>query len=67
MRVYLNRTDLEFILGSLKATKRTFENYSYPSYELKLSRLEDVDRVIEKIRKAAGELRKSNHPTNREP
>ena len=52
MEEELNIRDLEFILESLKYTKLKFENYEqYPSYEFKLSRIEDVNKVISKVQK----------------
>lgn len=45
----LNKDDLNFILESLQYTKLNFENYSYPSYEIKQKRIEEVLNVIIKV------------------
>ena len=47
----LNASDLDFILESLKYTRKAFEEYDrYPDYEFKQKRLAHVNDVMEKIR-----------------
>lgn len=47
----LTREDLDFILESLKYTKRSFEEYQdYPSYDFKRERLATVEDVTAKVR-----------------
>lgn len=48
----LNKKDLDFILESLKYTKLKFENYDqYPDYSYKQKRVEEVSKVITKVKK----------------
>lgn len=46
----LSRDDLSFILESLNYTKHRFDNYPYPTYELRRERLADVESVIAHVR-----------------
>lgn len=49
--VQLTNEDLDFILESLKYTKKNFEDYQdYPSYEYKQSRLKTVNDLADKIK-----------------
>ena len=49
--VQLTNEDLDFILESLKYTKRNFEDYEkYPSYEYKQSRIKTVNDLADKIK-----------------
>lgn len=49
--VQLTNEDLDFILESLKYTKRNFEDYEkYPSYEYKQSRIKSVNDLADKIK-----------------
>jgi hypothetical protein len=46
----LTKQDFELILQSLNYTVKAFEEYKhYPSYEYKLSRINDVNKVRHKI------------------
>lgn len=50
--------DLDFILESLKYTRKSFEEYQeYPSYEFKQDRLKTVNDVMEKVRAVKKELK----------
>lgn len=50
MSTQLSNKDLRFILESLQYTKVKFESYDlYPSNEFKLKRLEEVEKIIDKI------------------
>jgi len=45
------------ILDSLKYTRLTFEDYQkYPSYEFKLKKIEEVNKVMEVIREIKAAL-----------
>lgn len=46
----LTRSDCSFILTSLRYTEMKFENYLYPTYELKRQRLDECYAVIMKVR-----------------
>jgi len=47
----LDKADLKFILESLEHTRHKFENYDeYPSYEYKQTRINDVNKVILKVK-----------------
>jgi len=48
----LSGHDWSFILESLQYTKQRFDNYKYPTYELRRERLDEVQGVIERIRAA---------------
>lgn len=49
--VQLSNEDLDFILESLKYTKRNFEDHQdYPSYEYKQSRIKTVNDLADKIK-----------------
>lgn len=57
MDTALTIEDLKIILESLKYTRLTFENYqTYPSYDYKLKRIEEVNAVIEKINQIKKDL-----------
>lgn len=46
----LNGLDLDFILESLRYTKRAFEDYQkYPSEEFKKNRVKEAQIVIDKV------------------
>lgn len=46
----LSLYDLAFILESLEYTKSRFDNYPYPTYELRRQRLELVESAIAHVR-----------------
>jgi hypothetical protein len=46
----LTRADLTFVLESLSFTRRAFEDYRYPTYELRRERLAEVEAVTAKVR-----------------
>lgn len=49
----LTSSEIDLILESLNYTKRAFENYQYyPSYQFKLDRIAEVDRIRSKILEA---------------
>lgn len=51
MNKYLNEQDLDLILESLKYSKLRFEEFKqYSSYEFKLKRIDDVEKVIAKVK-----------------
>ncbi len=41
--------DLHFILESLNYSKIKFDAYNYPTYDLKLQKLKEVEEVIVKV------------------
>ena len=41
--------DFDLILESLRYTRRKFEEYQYPTYELKLQRLDECKAVEQKV------------------
>ena len=45
----LTTTDLELIAESLNYTIRTFENYTYPSYEFKCAQIAKVKAIRSKV------------------
>ena len=48
----LNGSDIKIIIESLEYTKLRFEEYDkYPSYEFKQERIQQVNTVIEKLKK----------------
>jgi len=47
----LTKVEYELILTSLECTKLVFEAYPYPTFEMKLVRIKEVEQVIEKVRK----------------
>jgi len=50
-KVELSNEDLDFMLESLKYTKKAFEDYQdYPSYEYKQSRIKTVNDLVDKIK-----------------
>ena len=53
----LTKTELDFILTALEFTKSKFENYSYPTYQLKLERIAEVEKLMDKVR----EIKKAIH------
>ena len=56
----LTNDDINLILNSLDYTRRAFEQYTYPTNELKQSQIQHVDSVKEKVRALRANLRKSN-------
>lgn len=60
----LSQYDLAFILESLEYTKSRFDNYSYPTYELRRQRLELVESVIAHVRAYRDSLGKDSMDTN---
>jgi hypothetical protein len=52
----LTQDDLNVIIESLNYTRLKFENYEYPSYEMKQQRLNEVNAVVAKVK----ELKKSS-------
>lgn len=46
----LTRADLSLVLDSLSFTRRAFENYRYPTHELRRERLAEVEAVTAKVR-----------------
>lgn len=49
--------DLDVILQSLEHTRHKFENYEYPSYEIKKQRLDEVNAVMAKVRELKSNLK----------
>lgn len=45
----LTRSDLTFIKESLEYSKQRFENYDYANQEIRLERIEQVQRILSKI------------------
>jgi hypothetical protein len=46
----MTRSDCDLILQALGFARTTFENYPYPTPELRRERLDDVDRCASKVR-----------------
>jgi len=54
----LTIADLTFIQESLKYTRLKFEDYQgYPSYEYKLNRIDEVNKVATKVNAILKELK----------
>ncbi len=45
----LNIHDVDVILTALEHTRHKYENYAYPTYELKQQRLKEVNDVMFKL------------------
>lgn len=56
-QINLTLEDIDFLLESLKYTKDKFENTEYPSYEFKRKRLDDVEKVISKVREIKKDIK----------
>jgi hypothetical protein len=54
----LTMEDLDFILESLKYTQQKFENYNYPTYEIKMKRVKYAQTVRAKFQRLVSELKK---------
>jgi len=50
MKVELDMAEAEMVITSLEYTKSAFENTSYPTYEMRRQKLDDVQRVITRFR-----------------
>ncbi len=46
----LDKNDIKVIIESLEHTRHKFENYEYPSYEMKQERINEVNDVIAKVK-----------------
>ena len=57
MKTELTNQDLNFILESLNYSKLRFEDYNYPTQDLKIQRLNEIETVISKVK----ELLKETH------
>lgn len=57
MKNTLSINDLDAILASLEHTRYKFENYEYPSCEIKQQRLKEVNDVMQKVRAIKQELK----------
>lgn len=59
MEISLSIYDLDVILQSLEHSRHKFENYEYPSYEIKLQRLKEVNDVMQKVKDLKQQLKKN--------
>lgn len=57
MSEVMTRADCALILQALAYTRRAFEDYSYPSREVRLQRLADVDHAVVAVRTARDQLK----------
>jgi hypothetical protein len=46
----LGKKDIKVIIDSLEHTRHKFENYDYPSYEIKQERIAEINEVINKVK-----------------
>ena len=53
----LNLEDVNFLIESLRYTKRNFESTNYPTEALRRQQLEQVDQVMEKLRRIRDSLK----------
>jgi hypothetical protein len=51
MQVEFDLAEAELVITSLEYTKSAFENTKYPSYEMKREKIDEVQRIITRIRK----------------
>ena len=54
----LSISDLDVILTSLEYSRHKFENYEYPSYEIKQQRMDEINDVMTKVRELKKKLKK---------
>ena len=59
----LTSEDVEFILTSLDYTRLNVESTSYPTYELRRERFDELDRVVAKVRAIRDCLREKHLDT----
>jgi len=56
----LTYEECSFILTSLDYTRDKFENYNYPTYELRKERLKEVHDIMHKIQRMRKEVKHEN-------